>query len=793
MATRYKVPSQAASGADTFSDSLVGVQITDGTSQLTNTNFAVDRVVPERDSKNFKTNPFSDYLTLDNLKEETGAPTTQYGNTKKEKIRFKDKLDDGSKSLFGSLKERLYVSVTRIINKFPAALLVDENSSYIITDYTAFDATYNKKTNTTDFYVPETIIFNPFDIVLDTPQSNTIPTTDNTIRNLYSSYKKYVADFSGNTYNIIYYKEADINGNVNFKVEGDIFSGTTGTTTSILIRPNDSVTEEFYNNLDELESILMNRFTNPRYTATFKVPRDSFDETSVDIVDVTVEWPISKDNWNLQIVGINYDDYINKLTSLGEEIDNYKSNLVVRFLTSPQLFEFDTEEKKAESIFQLYGQSFDKVKKYIENIAYMRNVSYDGINNVPDILLKNLSQTLGLSTVNLFNEKTLEETLYTRQQAEYLGLPTGKTLIEAEYEFYRRLLTNLAQLYKTKGTRSSIEFFLRFLGAPEPLIKIDEYVYKVTSIPSNANFEDDIDELIRGTKANLVITGYTESGGVITSYLTGQTIGTTSLSREEYPIDSEAYPRKVTNTTSDIFFQKGSGWYDLTTDHRSSNIIDTDLSVLTGRTKTIKTKPKPYTYGEDYFDNFRTLPGLDYGFILQSEIDNSKTMIADDEYESKLVLNRKNLDVYLSPSQGIEYNIYRQSRDLELSFGTLQPQTGVTFAEFVSDALNQVITNSNTMKYDKSYLKLQKVYNDYITNTGFTPYNFISLNEFIDKMTPHWVGLVEQFIPSTTLWTGGNLVSNTIFNRCKYKYQIPRYGLSSDVDRNNDNYVCQFN
>jgi hypothetical protein len=348
-------------------------------------------------------------------------------------------------------------------------------------------------------------------------------------------------------------------------------------------------------------------------------------------------------------------------------------------------------------------------------------------------------------------------------------------------------------LYKTKGTRSSIEFFLRFLGAPEPLIKIDEYVYKVTSIPSNANFEDDIDELIRGTKANLVITGYTESGGVITSYLTGQTIGTTSLSREEYPIDSEAYPRKVTNTTSDIFFQKGSGWYDLTTDHRSSNIIDTDLSVLTGRTKTIKTKPKPYTYGEDYFDNFRTLPGLDYGFILQSEIDNSKTMIADDEYESKLVLNRKNLDVYLSPSQGIEYNIYRQSRDLELSFGTLQPQTGVTFAEFVSDALNQVITNSNTMKYDKSYLKLQKVYNDYITNTGFTPYNFISLNEFIDKMTPHWVGLVEQFIPSTTLWTGGNLVSNTIFNRCKYKYQIPRYGLSSDVDRNNDNYVCQFN
>jgi len=48
---RRKVPSQAASGAETFSDSLVGRQITDGTSQLTNTNFAIDRTIPDRDEK----------------------------------------------------------------------------------------------------------------------------------------------------------------------------------------------------------------------------------------------------------------------------------------------------------------------------------------------------------------------------------------------------------------------------------------------------------------------------------------------------------------------------------------------------------------------------------------------------------------------------------------------------------------------------------------------------------------------------------------------------------------------
>ena len=66
---RRKIPSQAASGAETFSDNLVGNQITDGSSQLTNTNFDIDRVIPEKDSKDFKTQPFSDFITLKDIKE----------------------------------------------------------------------------------------------------------------------------------------------------------------------------------------------------------------------------------------------------------------------------------------------------------------------------------------------------------------------------------------------------------------------------------------------------------------------------------------------------------------------------------------------------------------------------------------------------------------------------------------------------------------------------------------------------------------------------------------------------
>jgi hypothetical protein len=784
---KRRVPSLAASGNQTFSDSLVGVQITDGSSQLANTNFAVDKIIPEKDSKNFKTSPFSEFLTLDNLKTEEDVPSTQDGSIQKdEKIKFKGGIDDAAKSLYGSLKQRLNVSIGKIITKFPASILVDSDSLVKSSNYTASGITYNTGSTSTDFYVQKSILYNPFDVVLVTPSSNTTPVTKNKIRNFYSSYKKYVIDYSGQTYDVLNYTEPDANNLIKIRVSGKPFTAST-INDNFLIRPNDTINEEFFKNLDDLEELLLNRESNPKFTASFKVPRDSFDQTTTDIISVDVSWPLSRDGWNPQIIGTNYEYYVSRLSDLADEIDDYKSNLIVRFLTSPQLFEFDTEDRKAESVFQLYGQSFDKVKKYIDNIAFMRNVSYDGLNNVPDILLKNLSETLGLSTVNLFNEKSLKDTIHTRTDTQYSGVSIGKTLIEAEYEFYRRLLTNLAYLYKSKGTRQSLEFFLKFLGAPNQLIRINEFVYDVKS-KINLNYSGDTYETVQGTKIDTEVTGFTSTvvtynivGGSTqtgNTYNTGLITGSTNLTLDEYPIDENGLPRKVTSLNSDIYFQKGSGWNNITLDHRSSNIIDNELSILTGRTKTIKTKPKDYTYGEDYFDSFRTLDGLDYGFELEKRIDNKKVSVSNDETLSKFILNRKNIEVYLVPSQGIEYDVYRQGRNEELTFGNLTPQTGRTFENFIDTVLGQVITNSNSVKFSKSYTALTKVFYEYSTNTGFTPYNFTSVNEFINKMSPYWIQVVEQFVPATTLWTGGNLIGNNIFNRSKYDYRKPRYGIS---------------
>jgi hypothetical protein len=784
MATR-KVPSQAASGFETFSDSIVGRQITDGTSQLTNTNFALNRVIPEQDAKSFKTAPFSDFLTLDDLKIENDVPTTVKQSTgEKRPIRFNSDKTEGSKSLFGSLRERIRVSIGRIVKNYPAAIYVDSQGLSSTTNYTAENIVYSATSDKTTFTTKASKFFNPFDIVLSELTGNNLLPVENKIRNLYSSYSKYSIVINNKTYNISKYTQPNTDSTISLEVYGKPFTGATYST-SYIIRPNDSVVEEFYLGLDELEQTLLNRDTYPIFQSSFKVPRTSLDETRTDLIYVTAEWPVSKDGWNPQTTGLNFDDYLTKLNDLATEIDNYKSNLVTRFLVAPQLFEFDTEDQKIDKIFQLYGQSFDKVKSYIDNIAYMRNVSYDAINNIPDVFLKNLANTLGLNTIKLFDQKSLEEELYKASKSVYNGSSIGKNLVDAELEFYRRLLVNLAFIYKSKGTRSCIEFYLKFIGAPDPMVKINEYVYSVKTAIPKTSVEDDLFKVINNISFNNKVTFNPSTYTYSLSAVTGLT---TFSNTTDYPIDTDTYlPKTPTTNQDNIFFQMGSGWHDVTLDHRSSDMVDTDNSsgtfvdgefILTGRTKTILTKSKPYSYGEEFFDIYRTFPGLDYGYTLESKIDNVKSQVVDDLTGTGLILNRKNISVFVSPANASNYDIWRKSRELEVVFGknSLEVQDQTSFAEYLEMTFSKQVINSNVVKYKKNYIHLEDVYQDYINqliSSGYTPYDMIDSTDFVNQMSPYWSNVLEQVIPSTTLWMGGNLIENNIFARPKYAYRKP--------------------
>ena len=95
--------------------------------------------------------------------------------------------------------------------------------------------------------------------------------------------------------------------------------------------------------------------------------------------------------------------------------------------------------------------------------------------------LKNLAQTLGWNTkISPIAESDFLESIFgtdNGNNSSFTGVGVETTPDELNYQYYRNLILNSAYLFKSKGTRKSIEILLRLIGAPDALVEINEYVY----------------------------------------------------------------------------------------------------------------------------------------------------------------------------------------------------------------------------------------------------------------------------------------------------------------------------
>jgi hypothetical protein len=293
------------------------------------------------------------------------------------------------------------------------------------------------------------------------------------------------------------------NGTITFTVVGNPFSGgTTPTTTTktLIIRPNDYLVEKtFSENFDEVEKFLLNRLVIPKYTATFNVPTE-LEDGSAAVITRTLTWP-PDGLWNLDIRTSEFTTYIENLNEVAIEFDAFKTNLIARFLTTESLLEFDTPDHKVGKVLQIYGRSFDQIKTFIDALAYMNSVNYNPGNDIPSMLLKNLAQTLGWSTniSPITNENFLDSVYSSTGVTQYAGYSRELTPSELNYQFYRNLILNSAYLFKSKGTRRSIEFTLRLVGAPDALIEFNEHVYVADQRINMRQFEKQYAQITGGT------------------------------------------------------------------------------------------------------------------------------------------------------------------------------------------------------------------------------------------------------------------------------------------------------
>jgi hypothetical protein len=698
--TKYFYPPRPGNGAGTFSDNIVGLQTVEG-GGLTQGNFEFTTAVTEKVNRTFNVGAFSEPMTLDMMNIDSLEQSRRILATQFRVYPNFDITQVLNFSMYGSLSERFRVSITKIINYFPASLDIQFSNNEYVTGNTAFDIVYDVQNDETYFKVNVDRIRNPFDIDYSFSATTNLAVRELIVspyRNLNETYLDYCISINDDIFKVLSFTPSQTlsSGELTFYVSGNPFATTASTTQAeYQIRPNDYIVDKtFQEDFDEVEKFLVNRLVRPEYTAVFQVPQQNeYGQTYTDYQQVT--WP--KDGlWNLDIRSFLFDSYLEQIQAIAVNLDSFKTNLISRFLVSDSLKEFDTLGRKVEKIFQIYGRSFDQIKQFIEGLAYMTSVNYNPSNDIPSQLLANLSQTLGWSSnfSPITNEDFLSSVFGNTSTPTYPGYARALTPTELNYAYYRNLILNASYLFKSKGTRRSIEFLLRLIGAPDSLIEYNEHIYLADQKINLDQFYTQWAQISGGTYVQETPTyaqgqTYSVHGQLFTAFTTNATYQDVNLTLENYPIDFDGYPKAPLNTES-YFFQIGAGWYETTPEHRSPDQVVLTGNVYTGQNFNIQTQLQPFTYGQTYLNRFRNFPYMTEGFKLQKIVDNNKSWLADDDKvrvstqgdynayyfvdNEKLVLNVKNVDIFLNPAQGLVYDVWDQSRKYDYPI----PESGLT-------------------------------------------------------------------------------------------------------------------
>jgi hypothetical protein len=821
----YTYPQQRPSGSGTFSDNLVGLQITDG-GGLTQGNFKFTTTVVEKTNRNFSLGVFSEPISLETLGfQNTEQAKSIFDNNFKLFPNF-DETDVSNFVGYGSLSKRFEAAINNIINYFPASIDVSKYRPNFVTGATATGITYNGNENETKFIIPLETVRNPFSVNYTTTSTQTIESLGfgvSKYRDMSKTFLSYVLVLNSNYYPLTFMNPSTSisAGTLTLYVQGNPFSGLSTYSEFFLIRPNDTIVNEVFNlELEEIEEILLNRLVTPIYTYVATVPSISdsglfYDSTKK--LTFPLEGP-----WNLDIRTNAFTNYIENLQSFALDYDNYRTNIISRFYTTNAFKEFDTSDQKVDKVLKIYGRSFDETKKYADAIQHVTSVNYNIGNDIPSGLLTNFAETLGWKkNISPIADSNFLESVYGTTENAFPAYSTSQTKLDLNYQYYRNLLINSAYLFKSKGTRKAIEFLLKFIGTPEALLEFNENVYLVDNKINMTRFN----QLYQNISGGLYVTQFPSLditnvygflGNTYNGYSTQQVIEEVTTTRNDYPVDSEGYPTKPTYS-NDYFFQKGAGWIQSTPQHRSPQTFSANTNVFTGQNLNIQTSLEPFTYGEKYLERFRNFPSMELGYSIKKVIDNKKSWYnqtsdlrknTDDLFEAyytvsddRYVLNVKNTDIFLNPAQALDYDVwylsntknypipftglsspYPQIGGTDWTFINPQPQVEDFFEFYKTFWMNMINVRNRQYSSDgktSGYPTLQSLFWKYLTmyqdvgiqNNNFTYQNMIN---YINGLGSFWINLIEQFVPATTIWNTGTKFENSIFHRQKFIYRMQK-------------------
>ena len=425
------------------------------------------------------------------------------------------KLQQRSKSLrdyvyYGSCSDLIKHSINNIIETFPGELYVTDRQ------YQLSDGNTSTLLGQDEFNTP-VVIHNPFEINLSAESANETDVYNKMryfclSRHLYDVFDKdgdmvYCSpSWTSDTKSKTCFNDGDRIATIYLADEmmiceyyyyGETVLITDGKYTGYHIRPKAHFLEDFFNLLTPFEKVLLNRDSNPIYTATFEYLYD--DESGYHYYDKNYTWP-SSFGWNIEVNNDAFNNYLTELTTLAQEYDEGFTDNLWRMMVHDSIKNMDlsftnnmdntyTEDyalgtTKFKMLMSGYSYIFDELKNYIDNISNTNTITYNKENNLPNYFISDAVSLSGWDVTNVVSTFANNDTgirLYQSDNHKY-------TSNEANTIFLRNLKLNSTAILTRKGTRDAIEMILGLFGymsddfahhLPVPIegdYKIEEYV-----------------------------------------------------------------------------------------------------------------------------------------------------------------------------------------------------------------------------------------------------------------------------------------------------------------------------
>lgn len=245
------------------------------------------------------------------------------------------------------------------------------------------------------------------------------------------------------------------------------------------------------------------------------------------------------------------------------------------------------------------------------------------------------------------------------------------------------------------------------------------------------------------------------------------------------------------------------------------------------------------------------------GFELERIIDNKKSWVSNDTLENRsfvisdnnnnknnnirntnynvdnerLIINSKEIDLDLNVAAAIDADVWGYLNDnpciLTATTTFNCPCTGLTletccgdessidFSSLLSKPVSEINTieefqtifisnliDAKNRQTISAYPTLKALYNRYLNSTAYcetasSAFDYSKIEYFVNLVENYWVDIVEQVIPSTTIWGSAKVYTNTIFDQQKFKYRSyttllcgnPYYGQTINSPINGTNGV----